>query len=88
MVRAIRDTQAALGDGVKRMRRAEADLYVTARRSLFAAARSSRDAVIGGDDVAVLRPGTGIEVATSTRSSAGRRATPDRAARAAAWDMF
>ncbi len=32
MVRAIRDAQAALGDGVKRMAPAEADLYVTARR--------------------------------------------------------
>ena len=37
MVRAIRDTEAALGDGVKRRAAAEDDLYVTARRSLFAA---------------------------------------------------
>ena len=37
MVRAIRDTEAALGTGIKRRAPAEDDLYVTARRSLFAA---------------------------------------------------
>jgi sialic acid synthase SpsE len=62
MVQAIRDTEAALGDGVKRMAAAEADLYVTARRSLFAARTIEAGTVLGEDDVAVLRPGTGIEV--------------------------
>ncbi len=62
MVRAIRDTEAALGDGVKRMAPTEADLYVTARRSLFAARVIESGTTISDDDVAVLRPGTGIEV--------------------------
>ncbi len=62
MVRAIRDTEAALGDGVKRMAPAEADLYVTARRSLFAARTIEVGSTIGEDDIAILRPGTGIEV--------------------------
>lgn len=62
MVRAIRDAQAALGDGVKRTQPAEADLYVTARRSLFAARPIEAGHVLDGDDVVVLRPGTGIEV--------------------------
>lgn len=62
MVRAIRDAQAALGDGVKRMAPAEADLYVTARRSLFAARAIPAGATVTDDDVAILRPGTGIEV--------------------------
>jgi sialic acid synthase SpsE len=62
MVQAVRDTEAALGDGVKRMAAAEADLYVTARRSLFAARVIEAGAVLGEDDVAILRPGTGIEV--------------------------
>lgn len=62
MVRAIRDAQAALGDGVKRMAEAEADLYVTARRSLFAARPIEAGTVLTDDDVAILRPGTGIEV--------------------------
>jgi pseudaminic acid synthase len=62
MVRAIRDAHDALGTGVKRMAPAEADLYVTARRSLFAARDIAAGTVIGEDDVAILRPGTGIEV--------------------------
>ncbi len=62
MVRAIRDAHDALGTGVKRMAPAEADLFVTARRSLFAARDIAAGTVIGEDDVAILRPGTGIEV--------------------------
>lgn len=62
MVQAVRDTEAALGDGVKRMAAAEADLYVTARRSLFAARTIEADSVLSEADVAILRPGTGMEV--------------------------
>ncbi len=62
MIRAIRDAEAALGDGVKRMAPAEADLYVTARRSLFAARPIEAGSVMIEADVAILRPGTGIEV--------------------------
>jgi sialic acid synthase SpsE len=62
MVRAIRDAEAAMGDGVKRMAPTEADLYVTARRSLFAARSIAVGTVIAEADVAILRPGTGIEV--------------------------
>jgi sialic acid synthase SpsE len=62
MVGAIRDAEAALGDGVKRMAEAERDLYVTARRSLHAAHEIETGAVLTDDDIAVLRPGTGIEV--------------------------
>lgn len=62
MIQAIRDAEASLGDGVKRMAPAEADLYVTVRRSLFAARDIPAGTVIREEDVAVLRPGTGIEV--------------------------
>jgi pseudaminic acid synthase len=62
MVRAIRDTEAALGNGIKRRAPAEDDLYVTARRSLFAARPIEAGTVLTDADVAVLRPGTGIEV--------------------------
>jgi pseudaminic acid synthase len=62
MVQGIRDAQAALGTGIKRMAPAEADLYVTARRSLFAARDIEAGEVLRRDDIAVLRPGTGIEV--------------------------
>lgn len=62
MVQAVRDTEAALGDGVKRMAAAEADLYVTARRSLFAAHAIDAGTILSEADIAILRPGTGIEV--------------------------
>ncbi len=62
MIRAIRDAQASLGDGVKRRAEAEADLYLTARRSLHAARAIEPGETITADMVAVLRPGTGIEV--------------------------
>jgi pseudaminic acid synthase len=62
MVRGIRDAQDALGNGIKRMAPAEADLFVTARRSLFAARDLNAGTILSEEDVAILRPGTGIEV--------------------------
>src|SRR4029079_1682290 len=62
MVRGIRDAQAALGSGIKRMAAAEADVDVTASRSLFAARDLAEGTVLSVDDIAVLRPGTGLEV--------------------------
>lgn len=88
MVRAIRDTEAALGDGIKRRAAAEDDLYVTARRSLFAARAIESGAVIGPDDVAVLRPGTGLEVADIDKvvgRTARRRIERHEPL---SWDMF
>jgi sialic acid synthase SpsE len=88
MVRAIRDAQAALGDGVKRRARAEDDLYVTARRSLFAARPIDAGTVLGPDDIAVLRPGTGLEVRDLDKivgRTARRRVERHEPL---AWDMF
>jgi len=88
MVRAIRDTEAALGDGVKRRAPAEDDLYVTARRSLFAARVIESGEVIGGNDVAILRPGTGLEVADIEKvigRTARRRIERHEPL---SWDMF
>lgn len=88
MVQAIRDAQAALGTGIKHMAPAEADLYTTARRSLFAAHDIAAGAVLGDADVAILRPGTGIEVhdldkvvGRTARRAIGRHEP-------LAWDMF
>jgi N-acetylneuraminate synthase len=58
MVAAIRETEAALGDGVKRPLAEEAELAAYARRGL----QASRAIVAGevlreGDNVAILRPG-------------------------------
>ncbi|HEY7130888.1 MAG TPA: pseudaminic acid synthase [Candidatus Limnocylindrales bacterium] len=88
MVRAIRDAQAALGTGVKRMAPAEADLYVTARRSLFAARDLAAGTTLGETDVAVLRPGTGIEVRDLPKviGRTARRAIARH--EPLAWDMF
>jgi len=88
MVQAIRDAQAALGDGIKRMAPSEADLYVTARRSLFAARDIAAGTVLTEADIAVLRPGTGIEVRDlpklvgRTTRRAVERSEP------LAWEMF
>ena len=62
MVRAIRETEAALGDGVKRMARRRPTS--TSRPDGRSSPRATIAAgmVIGEDDVAILRPGTGIEV--------------------------
>jgi pseudaminic acid synthase len=88
MVRGIRDTEAALGTGIKRMAPAEADLYVTARRSLFAARDLAPGSVLVEEDIAILRPGTGIEVrdlphvvGRTARRAIGRHEP-------LAWDMF
>ena len=88
MIRSIRDTEAALGDGVKRMAEAEADLYVTARRSLFAARALDAGTTIAEEDVAILRPGTGLEV-RDLPNLVGRT-TRRRIERhePLAWDMF
>jgi pseudaminic acid synthase len=88
MVRAIRDAHDALGTGIKRMAPAETDLYTTARRSLFAARDIAEGTVLTTDDIAVLRPGTGIEVrdleklvGRTSRRAIGRHEP-------LAWDMF
>lgn len=88
MVRAVRDTEASLGDGVKRMAPAEADLYITARRSLFAARDIAAGSVMTDDDVAILRPGTGIEVRDLSQviGRTARRAIVRH--EPLAWEMF
>lgn len=88
MVQGIRDAQAALGTGIKHMAPAEADLYVTARRSLFAARDIAAGTVLAEDDVAILRPGTGIEVRDLDKvvGRTARRAIERH--EPLAWDMF
>lgn len=88
MVRAIRDAEASLGDGIKRRAAAEADLYITARRSLFAARDILAGATIAEADVAVLRPGTGLEVREldSVIGRTARRAIGRH--EPLSWDMF
>ncbi len=88
MVRAIRETEASLGDGVKRMAESEADLYVTARRSLFAARPIAVGTVVTEADVAILRPGTGIEVRDLPNVIGRTARRPIGRHEPLAWEMF
>ncbi len=86
MVAAVRLTEAALGDGVKRPTRDELAVAAVARRSLhWARSLDAGEAVTEADLVAV-RPGTGLPPArgrdlagrrTARRVPAGRAVTPD-----------
>jgi N,N'-diacetyllegionaminate synthase len=79
MVRAIRNVESALGDGVKRPMPSEADTRRVARKSLVAARALEAGRRLVPGDVAVKRPGTGIPPAELARAL-GRRLTRDVAA--------
>jgi N,N'-diacetyllegionaminate synthase len=60
MVRAIRDVEAALGDGIKQPRESELPVRALVRRSVAARHALPAGHVLAREDLAVLRPGTGI----------------------------
>jgi len=61
MIRAIRDVEKALGDGVKRPAAEEEDTKKVARRSIVARVDIPEGAIITLDMLDIRRPGTGIE---------------------------
>jgi N-acetylneuraminate synthase len=61
MVDAIRATESALGDGVKRPMPSEIDARTIARRSLVAARALPAGTLLTRADIAIKRPGIGIE---------------------------
>ena len=61
MVRAIRDVEKALGDGVKRLTAEEEEIKKVARRSIVAKVDIPEGAIIVEAMLDVRRPGTGIE---------------------------
>ena len=63
LVAAIRDVESALGDGVKRPVPSELPVRDVARKSLVAARDLPAGAVLGREDLDVLRPGTGLSPA-------------------------
>lgn len=63
MVRQIREVEAGLGDGVKRPQSCELDCINVARKSLVAARDLTAGHVLGREDIAIKRPGTGISPA-------------------------
>jgi len=60
MVQAIRDVEAALGDGVKVPRGNELNTRIHARKSIVARKAIAEGHVLSDDDLAVMRPGTGL----------------------------
>lgn len=60
MVRAIRETEAALGDGQKTMHTVETDVRTVARKSLFAAAPLRAGERFDEATLTTRRPGTGV----------------------------
>ena len=61
MVKAIREVEKALGDGIKRPTKEEEEIKKVARRSIVAKVDISKGAIITEDMLDVKRPGTGIE---------------------------
>ena len=61
MVRGIRNVERALGDGIKRPAPNEEKTKGVARRSLVAARKIKAGDIISEDDIALKRPGTGIQ---------------------------
>lgn len=60
LIRAIRDVEAALGDGVKAPTPNELPIRNVARKSLVAARDLPAGTIIGPGDIVILRPGTGL----------------------------
>ena len=63
MVKAIRDTEDALGSPVKRHTKAEEEMYRLGRRSLVAACKIPKGTILTEEMIAVKRPGYGIATA-------------------------
>jgi len=61
MVRAIRDVEKALGDGVKKLTEEEERIKKVARRSIVAKVRIPKGTIITEDMLDLKRPGVGIE---------------------------
>jgi N,N'-diacetyllegionaminate synthase len=60
MVQAIRDVEAALGDGIKQPRGTELNTRIHARKSIVARRDIPAGKVLEASDMAVQRPGTGL----------------------------
>lgn len=63
MVKAVRDAERSLGDGVKRPMPSESDVGRVARKSLVAARDLDGGRVLEAGDIAIRRPGTGLSPA-------------------------
>ena len=60
MVKAIRNVEKAMGDGIKRPAESEEETRIIARRSLVTKRDIKKGDVIRSDDIIIKRPGSGI----------------------------
>ena len=60
MVKAIRNIEVALGDGIKKPNKSEIEIIKVARRSLIALRDIRAGEIIKESDITIKRPGTGI----------------------------
>jgi N,N'-diacetyllegionaminate synthase len=81
MVTGIRDAEAALGNGIKAAAAAEADVARVARRSLYWRTSLDRGAIVGAEDLDVLRPAGGMAPATFATVVGRRTGRPVTAGR-------
>jgi len=88
MVKAIRDTEKALGDGVKRPGEVEEEIKRVARRSLVARVDIPQGAIITGEMLAIKRPGTGIEPRHIDEFIGKRARTDIKEDALITWDMI
>jgi N-acetylneuraminate synthase len=64
MVSSIRDIETALGDGIKRPTPSELKNRNIVRKSLTAAKPILADQILGSENIAIKRPGTGLSPMT------------------------
>jgi sialic acid synthase SpsE len=76
LVAAVRQVEAAMGDGIKRPAPSELPVRAVARKSLVAARDVPAGATLGASDVTILRPGTGLSPAALPRVLGRRTARP------------
>ena len=79
LVRGIRDVEASLGDGVKMPSASELPVRALVRRSVTVARGVSAGALLGAEDIVLMRPGTGI-APSAFDAVIGRRAARDLSA--------
>ena len=60
MVKAIRNIEKALGDGIKKPSRSETNNIAIARKSIVARANIKKGEQLSESNLAIKRPGTGI----------------------------
>lgn len=88
MVQAIRNVEAALGDGVKRPAKGERANIDVVRRSVVAARDLASGTVVGQNDLTIKRPGTGIAPADLEKILGLRLSQSVKADEVLTWSHF